>query len=84
MWVVEHAAKRQEFICQGQSVNLFFPAGTDFLNVHAVHVKAWKDNLKGLYYLRTSAGVTADKVGTSIARDALKDYDDNNEKDTDT
>jgi ribonucleoside-diphosphate reductase alpha chain len=25
-WVVEHAAKRQEFICQGQSVNVFFPA----------------------------------------------------------
>jgi ribonucleoside-diphosphate reductase alpha chain len=79
-WVVEHAAKRQEFICQGQSVNLFFPAGTDFLDVHAVHVKAWKDKLKGLYYLRTSAGVTADKVGTSIERDALKDYEGNDKE----
>ena len=25
-WVIEHAAERQEFICQSQSVNLFFPA----------------------------------------------------------
>ena len=24
IWVIEHAAKRQEFICQSQSVNLFF------------------------------------------------------------
>ena len=26
-WVVQHAADRQKYICQGQSVNLFFPAG---------------------------------------------------------
>ena len=73
-WVVEHAAKRQEFICQGQSVNLFFPAGVEPKYPNAVHMKAWKDGLKGLYYLRTNAGVSADKVGKSIARNALKDF----------
>ncbi|MDB4726152.1 ribonucleoside-diphosphate reductase subunit alpha [bacterium] len=73
-WVVEHSAKRQEFICQGQSVNLFFPAGVEPKYPNAVHMKAWKDGLKGLYYLRTNAGVSADKVGESIARDALKDF----------
>ena len=73
-WVVEHAAKRQEFICQGQSVNLFFPAGVEPKYPNAVHMKAWKDGLKGLYYLRTNAGVSADKVGKSVARTALKDY----------
>ena len=73
-WVVEHAAKRQEFICQGQSVNLFFPAGSSKSYVNNVHVKAWKDGLKGLYYLRTNAGIKADNVTDSIERVALKDY----------
>ena len=75
MWVVEHAGVRQEWICQGQSVNLFFPAGSDKNYVNAVHLSAWKKKLKGLYYLRTSAGVVADKVSEKIERKALKDYD---------
>jgi ribonucleoside-diphosphate reductase alpha chain len=74
-WVVEHAAKRQEFICQGQSVNLFFPSGSDKGYVNKVHLKAYKEGLKGLYYLRTTAGKTADKVGSQVQRDALKDYE---------
>jgi len=74
-WVVEHAAKRQEFVCQGQSVNLFFPSGSPKAYVNSVHIKAWKEGLKGLYYLRTNAGVSADKVGMAVERDALKDFD---------
>ena len=73
-WVVEHAAKRQEFICQGQSVNVFFPSGTDKIVVNQVHLKAWREGLKGLYYLRTTSGVTAEKVGTKANRNALKDF----------
>ena len=72
-WIVEHASDRQTFICQGQSVNLFFPAGSDKSYVNSVHVRAWKANLKGLYYLRTSAANQADKVGNQITRNALKD-----------
>ena len=71
MWVVEHSAQRQKFICQGQSVNLFFPSGTEKSYVNKVHLKAWSDGLKGLYYLRTTAGRTGDKVGQSVVRDAL-------------
>lgn len=73
-WVVGHAADRQPFICQGQSVNLFFPAGSDRHYVLMTHIKAWKEGLKGLYYLRTTAGVDADKVSAKIERVALKDY----------
>ena len=72
-WVIEHAADRQEFICQGQSVNLFFPAGSDKSYVNSVHIKAWKKKLKGLYYLRTSSGNQAEKVSTQVQRNALKD-----------
>ena len=72
-WVVEHAIDRQEFICQGQSVNLFFPAGTPKNFVNAIHLRAWKGKLKGLYYLRTSAGASADKISVDVSRVALKD-----------
>ena len=72
-WVVDHAGDRQEFICQGQSVNLFFPAGSPKSYVNAVHLRAWKRKLKGLYYLRTNAGVEADKVGLRVERVALQD-----------
>jgi len=74
-WVVEHAAKRQEFICQGQSVNLFFPSGANKKYVRLVHELAFKEGLKGLYYLRTSAGASADKVGKLVERLALKDFE---------
>jgi len=73
-WVVEHSAQRQPYICQGQSVNLFFPAGTDKSYVNSVHLKAWKDKLKGLYYLRTNSGATAEQIGTKIERVKLESF----------
>lgn len=73
-WVVDHAATRQQFICQGQSVNLFFPAGSNKNYVNAVHLKAWHSKLKGLYYLRTSAGAIGEKVSTKIERHQLEEY----------
>ena len=78
-WVVDHAAARQPFICQGQSVNLFFPAGTDKSYVNEVHLRAFNKKLKGLYYLRTSAGAKADTVSIKATRVALKDYEDDDE-----
>lgn len=72
-WVVDLAGDRQEYICQGQSVNLFFPSGSPASYVNLCHIKAFKRKLKGLYYLRTNAGVDADKVGLHVERNALKD-----------
>jgi ribonucleoside-diphosphate reductase alpha chain len=74
MWVVQHAGDRQEFICQGQSVNLFFAAGSDKNYVSQVHLAAWKHKLKGLYYLRTSATSSAENLGQKVERVALKDF----------
>ena len=75
-WIVDHAGDRQEFICQGQSVNLFFPAGTDKAYVNSVHIRAWQKNLKGLYYLRTNAGAAAEKVSQKIEANKLQDFSD--------
>lgn len=72
-WVVEHAADRQNYVCQAQSVNLFFPAGSPRSYVNSVHLRAWKQKLKSLYYLRSDAGIEADKVGLSVERVALQD-----------
>lgn len=72
-WVVTHAADRQEFICQGQSVNLFFPSGTPKRYVNKVHFNAWRKGLKGLYYLRTEASSRAETVSDKVERVALED-----------
>ena len=72
-WVVQHAADRQKYICQGQSVNLFFPTGVDRSYVNDVHMKAWKEGLKGLYYLRTESKVRAETVADKVQRVALVD-----------
>ena len=71
MWVVQHASERQEFICQGQSVNLFFPAGAEKSYVSRVHYSAWAKGLKGLYYLRTEAKSRAETVSEKVERVAL-------------
>ena len=78
-WVVEHAAVRQQYICQGQSVNLFFSAGAERAYVNQVHLKAYDSGLKGLYYLRTTAGRTGDKVGDAVQRAEIKVNTDNND-----
>jgi len=72
-WVVELAADRQRFICQGQSVNLFFPSGVDRQYVNEVHLQAWESKLKGLYYLRTESKSRAETVADKVERVALQD-----------
>lgn len=71
--VIDRASERQDYICQGQSLNLFFPAGSPTSYVNSVHLRAYKQGVKGLYYLRTSAGYEADKVGLNVERVALQD-----------
>lgn len=71
-WVVTHAADRQPFICQGQSVNVFFPSGSSKCYVNSVHISAWRKKLKGLYYFRTESEGKADQVGNKIDRVQLQ------------
>ena len=71
-WIIQHASERQPYICQGQSVNLFFPSGADKSYVNKVHYQAWKQGLKGLYYLRTEAKQRAETVSEKVERVALQ------------
>jgi ribonucleoside-diphosphate reductase alpha chain len=58
--ILNQASERQEYICQGQSINLFFGADDPEEHISAVHKAAFKDkNILSLYYIRTKAGVSA-------------------------
>lgn len=52
-WIIEHAADRTPFICQGQSVNVFLPADVHKSVLHNIHFSAWKKGVKSLYYCRS-------------------------------
>jgi len=74
-WVVQHAADRQEFIDQAQSVNVFFRPDSHIKYIHAVHFQAWKQKLKTLYYCRSEKIAKADKVSKRIEREVIKGID---------
>jgi ribonucleoside-diphosphate reductase alpha chain len=74
-WIVEHAADRQEYIDQAQSLNLFFRPDVNIMYLHAVHFMAWKQGLKTLYYCRSEKIGKADKVSKRIEREAIKELD---------
>ena len=61
-WVIEHAADRQQYICQGQSINVFVPADVNVKELHDIHMLAWKRKLKTLYYCRSEAIKRAELV----------------------
>jgi ribonucleoside-diphosphate reductase alpha chain len=74
-WVLELAGDRQQYVCQSQSLNLFFPAMVSKQELHNVHMLAWKKGLKSLYYVRSEAVRRADVVSEQKPREHLLDYD---------
>ena len=76
MRLVELGGQRQVYLDQGQSLNLFFPAGTSKKYVQSVHMRAWETECKGLYYLRTEVSKRAENISEKIKLDKLKDYSD--------
>jgi ribonucleoside-diphosphate reductase alpha chain len=74
-WVVDHAADRQNYIDQAQSINLFFRPDVNVKYLHAVHFQAWKQGLKTLYYCRSEKLAKADKVSKRIEREIIQEID---------
>lgn len=75
-WIIQHAADRQPYICQAQSLNLFFTPTSDVEYLHLTHLMAWKSGLKSLYYCRSDAMRKADKVGKKVQRERIEDMKD--------
>ena len=74
-WVVQHAADRQEYIDQAQSLNVFFRPDSSIKYIHAVHFQAWKQGLKTMCYCRSEKIGKADKVAKKIEREVIKEID---------
>jgi len=72
-WVIEFAADRQKEICQSQSLNVFFPANVSKQELHAIHMMAWKQGVKTLYYLRSEAIKRAETVSDEALRKYIFD-----------
>lgn len=73
-WLVEQADARQQYICQAQSLNLFFSSGADRTYFNSVHLKALNaPYVKTLYYSRMERGINADVV-KEIERKAITDW----------
>ena len=74
-WVIQHAADRQQYIDQAQSLNVFFRPDSHIKYIHAVHFMAWKMKLKTMYYCRSDKIAKADKVAKKIEREVIKEID---------
>jgi len=74
-WLIDHAAHRQIYIDQAQSINLFFRPDANVKYLHAVHFQAWKQKLKTLYYCRSEKLAKADKVSKKIERQVIEEID---------
>lgn len=74
-WVIEHAADRQQYIDQAQSLNVFFRPDSSVKYIHAIHFMAWKKGLKTMYYLRSEKIGKADKVSKKIERKVMEEID---------
>ncbi|WP_395496205.1 ribonucleoside-diphosphate reductase subunit alpha [Acetobacter sp. KSO5] len=70
-WIVEHAADRQPYVCQAQSVNLFLPANVHKRDLHQIHHMAWKKGLKSLYYCRSLSIQRADTVSNVLTKEGV-------------
>lgn len=71
-WVITHAAQRQRYIDQAQSINLFFNEVDDAKYISDVHRTAWKLGVKSLYYIRTQSIRRPENIQNKINR-VLKD-----------
>jgi ribonucleoside-diphosphate reductase alpha chain len=66
-WLVEAAARRQKWIDQAQSLNIYM-AGASGKKLDETYKLAWLRGLKTTYYLRTMSATHAEKSTISSGR----------------
>lgn len=74
-WLLELAGDRSALIDQGQSLNLFIPAGSSVQYISDLHILAWKKKIKSLYYVRSTAGASASTVSSERKQINTKEVD---------
>ena len=76
VWLVDLAAERQKYICQSQSLNLFFPPDANVRRLSNIHRRAWEKGLKTLYYCRSEAIKRAENISIKVERKVREDSND--------
>ena len=66
-WLVEAAARRQKWIDQAQSLNIYM-AGASGKKLDETYKLAWLRGLKTTYYLRTTSATQAEKSTVQSGR----------------
>jgi ribonucleoside-diphosphate reductase alpha chain len=58
--LVKQAGIRQQYVDQSVSLNLAFPSQASPKWINQVHMEAWKEGIKTLYYMRTESVLRGD------------------------
>ena len=69
--LIKQAGIRQRYIDQAVSLNLAFPSQASPKWIHQVHMEAWKQKIKTLYYMRTESVLRADIATKATDPDCL-------------
>lgn len=70
-WVIECASRRQKWIDQGQSVNLYL-SSPDGKKLNQMYLSSWRKGLKTNYYLRSLAATQIEKSAVDINKRGLQ------------
>lgn len=71
--IIKQAADRTPFVCQAQSLNLFVDPEIEAEDLVRLHLSAWKNGVKSLYYLRSTSLVAKKSSQVTRARIITKD-----------
>ena len=69
--LVRQAGIRQQYIDQAVSLNLAFPSEASPKWINKVHMEAWKQGIKTLYYMRTESVLRGDIAERAMSEDCL-------------
>ena len=65
--LVQQAGLRQQYIDQSVSLNIAFPKQVDAKWLNRIHLEAWKQGVKTLYYMRTTSQLRGDVAKSALA-----------------
>ena len=69
--LVKQAGIRQQYVDQAVSLNLAFPTQADTKFINKVHLEAYKEGVKTLYYMRTESVLRGDIAQSATDPDCL-------------
>lgn len=69
--LVKQAGIRQQYVDQAVSLNLAFPSQASPKWINQIHIEAWKQGIKTLYYMRTESVLRGDIAQRATDPDCL-------------